>query len=79
MQRVLMNIQIEVEGKRRIINTGLKVYGTAADLTEIRDAITKALNTGLVQGWVGAGEIDDPKTVFPFNGKPIVPTTNWLE
>jgi len=74
-----MDIQIEVEGRRRTISNGLKIYGEAQDLQEIRDKITQALNAGLTMGWVGAGTIDDPKTVFPFNGKEGVPVTTWRE
>lgn len=73
-----MEIQIEVGEKRRTVTEGLKIYGTAEDLTELRDAITSALNSGLVQGWVGAGKIDDIKTVFPFNGKDL-PVENWRD
>jgi len=71
-----MEIQIEAEGKRRTITSGLKIYGTATELAEIRDAITEALNAGLVQGWVGAGAIDD-HTTFPYNGRVDVKTTDW--
>ena len=71
-----MNIQIEVEGKRRTISSGLKVYGTAADLEELRDAITTALNCGLVQGWVGIGLLPDDRTTFPYNGKDGI-ATDW--
>ena len=73
----MKDIIVEVDGRRRTINSGLKVYGTAQDLAELRDAITTALNAGLVQGWVGAGMIDDPKTVFPYNGKDGIPLKDW--
>lgn len=72
-----MNIIIEVGERRRTLGEGLKIYGTAEDLTEIRDAITAALNAGLALGWVGAGVIDDTKTVFPYNGKEGIKTENW--
>lgn len=73
----MKEIQIEVDGTRRTVTGGLKIYGTAADLAELRDAITSALNAGLAQGWVGVGVIDDPKTVFPFNGRDGVATKDW--
>ena len=69
---------IEVEGRRRTLSAGLKVYGTKEDLTQLRDAITEALDKGLEMGWVGAGEIDDPKSVFPFNAKDdTIKTKDW--
>jgi len=68
---------VEVDGRRRTLSTGLKVYGTAEDLAELRDAITEALNCGLVQGWVGAGVIDDPGSVFPHDGKDGIPVKDW--
>lgn len=73
----MKEIIIEVDGRRRTLSAGLKVYGNSQDLTELRDAITEALNAGLVQGWVGVGVIDDEHTVFPHPGKDGIPTKDW--
>jgi len=73
----LKDLQIENKGKRRTVSDDLKIYGSAEDLTELRDAITKALNCGLIQGWIGVGALDDPESVFPYNGKDKVPTESW--
>lgn len=74
-----MNLHIEVEDNRRVITqSALKIYGTAEELTKIRDAIQDALDNGLVLGWVGVGAVDK-ETVFPNNGKQDVPTTVWHE
>ena len=75
----MKDIQIEVGERRRIISGGLKVYGTAEDLTALRDAITEALNSGLVQGWVGIGLLPDDHTTFPYNGKQGIPVSTWRE
>ena len=75
-----MNIQIEVSGNRRTIDTGgVKVYGSDVELKEIADAIYEALHAGLVLGWVGVGADRKAKDVFPFNGKQNVPTNKWTD
>lgn len=75
-----MQLQIEVKGQRRIVDTpGFKIYGTKEELEEIRRSVDIAINSGLVIGWVGIGTVDDPKTVFPFNGKPDVETKGWKD
>jgi len=75
----MKDIQIEVEGRRRTLSSGLKVYGTAEDLEELRDAITEALNKGLVLGWVGVGLLPDDHTTFPYNGRNDIPVSNWRD
>ena len=74
-----MDIKIEVDNSRVEIGAdGIKIYGSAEELRQIAEAIEEALRKGLVQGWVGVG-IVNPKTVFPFNGLPTVPTKAWGE
>ena len=76
-----MKIVIESEDKRREINRGFKIYGKAEDLKIIANAIQRALNGNLAQGWVEVGEtLEVDETVFPFDvtadEKPTFPWGN---
>jgi len=70
-------MKIEKDDRRREVGQGFNLYGTKEEFEAMRHQITKALNSGLIQGWVGIGKVDDEKTVFPFNGKENVPEKNW--